>query len=75
MISLQEPEIHKEIFQLVYNAQGFTHSEVYNMPVYLRRFYLQELLDVKKLEKEHMEKASKKSNIPNKPTTIPKFKR
>jgi|TARA_B100000073_G_scaffold216605_1_gene180094 hypothetical protein len=45
------------------------------MPVYLRRFYLQELLDVKKLEKEHMEKASKKSNIPNKPTTIPKFKR
>ena len=30
---------------------GFTHSDVYNMPVYLRTFYYKKLVDAKKKEK------------------------
>ena len=37
------------------------------MPVYLRKFYLKKLVDVKNEEKEQVEKSSNKSNsnIPN----------
>jgi len=47
------------------------------MPVYLRKFYFNKLLELKKVEKDQIEKASKKqqpTNIP-KPTFNPKFKR
>ena len=37
-------DLHQEIFTLVYYGQGFTHDDVYNMPVYLRRFYSESLL-------------------------------
>ena len=50
------------------------------MPTYLRKFYLKELLDVKQLEKNEIEKAQNKSKIqksqsPTKPSITPKFKR
>ena len=41
---------------LVYASEGgFTHSDVYNMPVYLKRFYLKKLTELKKKEKERMD--------------------
>ena len=37
-------EIHEQIFQIILNSKGgFTFSDVYNMPVYLRTFYLKRL--------------------------------
>ena len=59
--------LHEEIFTLVYYGNGFTHDDIYTMPVYLRRFYSNALLDEKKRENESIEK-SKKPNItdPNK---------
>ena len=58
---------------LYFSEGGFTHSELYSMPVYLRNFYYRELLNIKKEEKKQMDKASKKSKttIPN----IPNYKR
>ena len=53
--------LHEEIFTLIYYGQGFTHDDIYTMPVYLRRFYSNSLLDEKKKEKE----ASEKSNQSN----------
>ena len=36
--------IHEEIFLLCYYGKGgFTHNEVYNMPRYLRTFYLKQI--------------------------------
>ena len=43
----------------MYYGQGFTHQDVYNMPTYLRNFYVQELLKVKKEEKTQLDNASK----------------
>ena len=40
---------------------GFSHSDVYNMPTYMRSFYYNQLAEMKKLEKKEMDKISKKS--------------
>ena len=38
--------LHREVFGLCYNGNGgFTHSEVYNMPIHLRHFYIKQLTD------------------------------
>ena len=54
---------------LCYHSQGgFMHSDVYSMPVYLRRFYVQCLVKAKKEEEKQMKKANKKpSNTPSRP--------
>lgn len=59
--------IHDEIFNLCYYSNGgFTHSEIYNLPIYLRRFYIKKLVDTKKNEADQQESASKgsKSSAP-----------
>jgi hypothetical protein len=36
--------MHNEIFSLCYYGKGgFTWEEVYNLPIYLRRFYIQQI--------------------------------
>jgi len=47
------------------------------MPVYLRKFYTKELINVINIEQEQIKKASKKTNssIPKTPSTNPRFKR
>ena len=57
----QKPDIHREIFTLAYNSQGgFTQSEIYDMPIYLRKFYLRELIAAKKKEEEAIKAAKSK---------------
>ena len=57
----------------MYFGHGFTHSDVYNMPVYLRNFYYNELSETKKEENEAAKKSNQKrrkvnrSNIPRNP--------
>ncbi len=58
----------------MYYGQGFTHSDVYDMPVYLRNFYYNELVDAKKKENDEMKKAQRKSKVSTPPTN-PRFKR
>lgn len=49
--------IHQEIFQLVYHSNGgFTHDEVYSMPIYLRYFNLRMLSNQKEKENEQVKK-------------------
>ena len=73
-----KPQIHEEIFELIYYGQGFTHHDVYSMPTYLRKFYLRNLVKVKKEEKKQI-KASQAKSTPTytstKPSIQSKFKR
>jgi len=40
------PLIHSEIFDLIYHSNGgFTFSDVYELPIYLRKFYMKKLKD------------------------------
>ena len=60
--------IHQEIFHLVYNSNGgFTHDEIYTMPVFLRYFNIKMLI-------EQREKENKKSQDTEqaKPSMAPK---
>ena len=48
---------------MIYNSEGgFTFAEVYDMPTYLRSFYLRELVDQKKREDKEMKKMKAKSS-------------
>ena len=44
---------------MVYYGKSFTHDDVYNMPTYLRNFYIQQLVKVKKEENKAQQKANK----------------
>ena len=54
----------------MYYGKGFNHSDLYEMPVYLRNFYYQKLLDTRKKENEDVKKANQKIKSSN-----PRFKR
>ena len=55
----------------MYYGKGFIHSDVYAMPIYLRNFYYNELIDTRKKENEEIKKAHQKA----KHKTNPRFKR
>jgi len=58
----------------MYYGKGFTHSDVYYMPIYLRNFYYNQLVDTRNKENEEVKKAQQKSRV-SKPTINPRFKR
>ena len=67
--------IHQEIFHLVYNSNGgFTHDEVYTMPVFLRYFNLKMLIEQKEKENKQSQPPEQRQSISQKPPskTIPK---
>ena len=57
----------------MYYGKGFIHSDVYDMPIYLRNFYYRELVDTRKKENDEIKKANQKSI--SKPAINPRFKR
>jgi len=63
--------LYDQIFQLMYYGAGFTHSDIYEMPIYLRNYYYNKLVETRKKESEEIKKAQQKS----KPTMNPRFKR
>ena len=54
--------IHEELFNIAYYGNGFNHNELYNMPVPLRRFYAQKLIDAKTKETEEIKKSSQQND-------------
>ena len=61
--------IHQEIFHLIYNSNGgFTHDEIYTMPVFLRYFYMNMLIEQKNREVEEAKKHE--SDMATKPTPV-----
>lgn len=63
--------MHEEIFSLCYYGKGgFTWEEVYNLPIYLRRFYIQQISKAIEAKNKAEQEASKKQNV-----SAPKFSR
>jgi hypothetical protein len=57
-----KPAIHSEIFSLCFHGKGgFNFTEVYNMPTYLRRFYIQKAAEFYEEERKQINKSNKKS--------------
>jgi hypothetical protein len=63
--------LHEEIFSLCYYGKGgFSWEEVYNLPIYLRRFYIQQVSKAVEAKNKAESEASKKQS-----TSAPKFSR
>ena len=58
--------IQEACFDLVYYGKGFTYTEVYNMPVYLRNFFIQKLNKIfkKRNEEQKKQERSMRSKTP-----------
>ena len=63
------PQYRKNIFDqihdLVYHGGGgFIHSEVYNMPIWLRKFHIHKVSEWNKKQNEEIKKAQKGNSQP-----------
>jgi hypothetical protein len=57
--------MHKALFNLVtYGKGGWSYEVAYNLPVYLRRFYMEQLVEVLKRETEAATPKSAKKTTP-----------
>ena len=56
-------QLHTQIWELVQFGNGFIWSDVYQMPIHLRKFYYNKLVELKKAEKEEIDKVKKKSKV------------
>lgn len=54
--------LHSQIFDLIYHGNGgFTFSDVYNMPLWVRKFYIGKIIEFKTEEKKQYDKEMKKA--------------
>jgi hypothetical protein len=61
--------LHTEIFNLCYHGQGgFTWDEVYNLPIYLRKFYIEQI--IKTVQEKNKQQTQQQSNKSSKPPTF-----
>jgi hypothetical protein len=51
---------------MVYYGNGFQWTELYNMPIWLRKFYLKKLEETKAAEKKAREETAKSVSSPSK---------
>ena len=55
--------VFQQIHDLVYHGGGgFIHSEVYNMPIWLRGFHISKINEHHKKQNDEIEKAKRKGN-------------
>ena len=56
-------QVYQEVHELTYHGGGgFTYSEVYNMPIYLRRYSLKKINDYLKAKQEAEKEAIDRAN-------------
>ena len=64
----------EQIFDLIYYGKNFSYTEVYNMPVYLRRFFISKINKIHKDQNKAQEKAQREANSKSR-ASAPKFRR
>jgi len=65
-------QVYREVHDLVYHGNGgFIHSEVYSMPIHIRRYHIKLINDHHKNQKEEINKQQSKStnSTPRGPNT------
>jgi hypothetical protein len=67
-------QVQEQIFDLIYYGKGFSYTEAYNMPVYLRHFFIRKINELHKKRQKAEEKASKKARSSAK-AKAPQFRR
>ena len=58
--------VFTQIHDLVYHGGGgFIHSEVYNMPIWMRKYHIQKINEFNKKQKEEIDKSTKGQATPS----------
>lgn len=53
--------VHSQIFDLIFHGNGgFNWNDVYNMPIWARKFYTKKIVEFKTEEKKAYDKQNKK---------------
>lgn len=52
--------LHTQIWELIQFGNGFTWLDVYSLPTYLRNFYFNKLIELKKEEKKQNDELKSK---------------
>tara|TARA_R110000744_G_scaffold25061_1_gene62291 strand:+ start:62 stop:346 length:285 start_codon:yes stop_codon:yes gene_type:complete len=66
-------QVYQEIHDLVYYGNGgFIYSEVYVMPIHIRRYHIKKINDLHEKRNEEEERAmnTSKENMKNMPSTL-----
>ena len=64
--------VHQQIHDLVFHGGGgFKHSEVYNMPIWMRKFHILAINEHNKKENEKLEKLQKQQDGSSTPVMGP----
>lgn len=65
-------QVYQEVHDLVYHGQGgFIYSEVYNMPIHIRRFHIKKVNDLH--EERNKAEESAMANARQSNSSIPKM--
>lgn len=67
-----KPIIHAQLFEMVYHGHGFTWSELYDMPVWLRKFYYKKMEESMTKQQEAAKTKNTKKPKVIKPNVAPK---
>jgi len=59
--------VHQNIFDLIHFGKGFTWQDAYNLPIFIRTFYIKSIEKVIKARQKAEEKSMKKMRKPNIP--------
>ena len=59
---------------MFHGGGGFKHSEVYNMPIWMRMFHIKKISEHNKKQQEEMDKAQKGKNPSDKKIQGPNIK-
>ena len=66
LTSAYRASLFTQIHELVYHGGGgFIHSEVYNMPIWMRRFHVEKISEFNKKQNEEYNKVNKTTNSTN----------
>ena len=64
-------QVYDEVHDLVYYGKGgFLYSEVYNMPIHIRRYHIRKIDVLHKKQNEELQKARESSNTTS---SVPKM--
>ena len=66
--------IQEEIFSLIYYGKNFSYTEAYNLPVYLRTFFINKISKIHTDRNKAQEKALKDAKSKSR-ASAPKFRR
>ena len=66
--------VYDQIFDLIYYGKGFSYSDVTEMPVYLRVYYINKINKIFSDRNKAQEKANRQAQV-SKKASPPKFRR